>query len=98
MSFPVYQCQEWQCRYVSPENVCCVRPIGHAGEHLVERQPADAVEHELKCWPEFYKALVSGEKTFELRKNDRGFRVGDVLWLREWRRLAFSAPLGQYTG
>jgi hypothetical protein len=27
---------------------------------------------------------MSGEKTFELRKNDRRFKVGDVLRLREW--------------
>lgn len=40
--------------------------------------------HELKCWPDFYKRVVSGEKTFELRKDDRGFRGGDQLWLREW--------------
>jgi hypothetical protein len=41
-------------------------------------------EHELKVWPEFWDALASGEKTFELRKDDRGFRAGDVLYLREW--------------
>jgi hypothetical protein len=40
--------------------------------------------HELKSWPEFFKPIMSGEKTFELRKNDRRFKVGDVLRLREW--------------
>jgi hypothetical protein len=40
--------------------------------------------HELKTWPEFYDALASGRKTFELRKNDRDFRVDDYLTLREW--------------
>ena len=57
-------------------------------------------EHELKCWPEFYTALVSGEKTFELRFDDRGFRVGDVLWIREWRRLRIvdGKAEGEYTG
>jgi hypothetical protein len=42
--------------------------------------------HELKVWPEFYTRLVSGEKRFELRKDDRGFHGGDVLYLREWSK------------
>lgn len=41
-------------------------------------------QHELKTWPEFFEPILSGDKTFELRHNDRGFRVGDILWLREW--------------
>lgn len=40
--------------------------------------------HDLKCWPEFYAAIQSGAKRFEVRENDRDFRVGDVLILREW--------------
>lgn len=40
--------------------------------------------HELKILPQFFDAVVRGEKTFELRKNDRGFRVGDRLILKEW--------------
>jgi hypothetical protein len=40
--------------------------------------------HELRSWPEFFNPLLTGEKTFELRKNDRDFKVGDELLLREW--------------
>lgn len=40
--------------------------------------------HELKCWLEFFQHVKSGRKTFEYRKNDRDFAVGDVLHLREF--------------
>ena len=43
-----------------------------------------AATHKLKCWPEYFSALLDGTKTFEVRKHDRGFEVGDVLWLCEW--------------
>jgi hypothetical protein len=39
--------------------------------------------HELKIQPQYFKAVVSGKKNFELRKNDRGFKVGDILILKE---------------
>ena len=40
--------------------------------------------HELKTWPEYFGHLVSGRKTFELRRNDRAYREGDTLHLREY--------------
>ncbi len=40
--------------------------------------------HELKTWPESFRAVRAGAKTHEVRKNDRDFRVGDVLVLWEW--------------
>ena len=38
--------------------------------------------HDLKILPEYFKSVIEGEKSFEVRKNDRGFKVGDklVLW------------------
>jgi len=47
--------------------------------------------HELKCLPNFYSQVVNGFKTFEVRKDDRGFLHGDVIHLQE-----FSS--GQYSG
>lgn len=43
-------------------------------------------EHELKCWPEFFGPVSGGEKTFELRRDDRDppYMTADVLRLREW--------------
>lgn len=40
--------------------------------------------HELKTWPIYFNHLVAEEKTFEVRNNDRNFRQGDILVLREW--------------
>jgi hypothetical protein len=42
------------------------------------------MKHELKCWPIYFTTILSGTKTFEVRKNDRGYQVGDELLLREW--------------
>jgi hypothetical protein len=40
--------------------------------------------HELKILPKYFEAVISGEKTFEIRKNDRTFRKGDFLALNEY--------------
>ncbi len=40
--------------------------------------------HCLKTWPDLFKDIVSGIKTFDIRRNDRGFKVGDVLVMQEY--------------
>lgn len=45
--------------------------------------------HELKILPQYYCRVADGSKTFEVRKNDRGFQQGDSVLLREWEE-----PLG----
>lgn len=40
--------------------------------------------HELKTWPAYYRQVVGGFKTFEIRKNDRDYAVNDTLKLLEW--------------
>lgn len=40
--------------------------------------------HALKTLPKYFEAVRKGDKTFELRENDRDFKVGDYLALNEW--------------
>ena len=42
------------------------------------------VDHELKILPKYFKPVIEREKTFELRKNDRNFCVGDEFALLEF--------------
>lgn len=42
------------------------------------------MNHNLKIWPQYYCRVADGTKTFEVRKNDRGFQPGDVVVLNEW--------------
>jgi hypothetical protein len=43
------------------------------------------VEHTLKSWPQFFEAILGGSKTHDLRRaDDRDFRVGDSILLREF--------------
>ncbi len=46
---------------------------------------------QIKIKPEYYKAVLSGLKTFEIRKDDRNYQVGDTVCLNEWDG-------GDYTG
>ena len=49
--------------------------------------------HEVKIWPRYFDDVASGRMTHNLRKNDRGYRNGDRIVMREWRPAD-----GQYTG
>lgn len=39
--------------------------------------------HEIKCKPEYYQAIVNCAKRFEIRYNDRDYKVNDYLLIRE---------------
>ena len=47
--------------------------------------------HYIKILPEYYRAIERGDKTFEVRFNDRNYQKYDVLHLQEWMN-------GDYTG
>ena len=49
--------------------------------------------HELKTIPPHFGEMKEGFKRWELRRDDRGFRVGDLLHLLEW-----DAVRSQHTG
>lgn len=49
--------------------------------------------HELKTWPGPFEAMWQEQKRFEVRRDDRGFEVGDRLHLREW-----NPATSDYTG
>lgn len=55
-----------------------------------DREP---MEHEVKIWPEYFMPLVELKKRAEFRYNDRDYREGDTLKLREWSPLTKT-----YTG
>lgn len=49
--------------------------------------------HELKTWTEYFGMVLAGHKNFELRKNDRDFKLGDELILKE-----FDPKTNEYSG
>lgn len=48
--------------------------------------------HEIKIKPEYYVAVISGKKTFEIRWNDGKYEVGDHVILTEWNE---DGPTGR---
>ena len=49
--------------------------------------------HQVKSWPEYFGPISHHTKTFDLRKDDRGYTLGDVITFEEFR-----PGVGEYTG
>lgn len=52
--------------------------------HDLTLPPYRSRVHSVKVWPEFFQALWTGAKSFEIRLNDRNYAVGDYLDLHEY--------------
>lgn len=49
--------------------------------------------HHLKAWRETFEPILSGDRTFDLRLDDRAFKVGHLIEFQEWDPIA-----KRYTG
>lgn len=54
-------------------------------EHLPSEGNIEHKQHELKIVASDYEDVISGKKSFELRKNDRGYKQGDNLKMLEFK-------------
>jgi hypothetical protein len=59
-------------------------PIRKIAEDFRIPEQRHPTVHHLKCRCLFYEDILSGKKTFEIRRNDRNYQVGDILMLKEW--------------
>lgn len=65
-------------------------------ERKMQELPSDRIEnktkvHTIKLAKMYYEDVKSGKKSFELRKNDRGYKQGDILRMLEYAE-------GEWTG
>lgn len=66
--------------------------------------------HDLKLNELYYDSVREGRKTFEVRKNDRGYQNNDTVTLKEWSheqgysgreldfRIGYVLPLDKFYG
>lgn len=63
--------------------------------------------HQIKLAAMFFDDVASGRKSFEIRKNDRGYKVGDILEMMEFKsgketermvRVKVTYMIEEYTG
>ena len=85
-----YSCQKYKdCNVKTGTCQKCDQYINKAEaektEHLPSEGDTEHKQHEIKIVASYYEDVVSGKKSFELRKNDRGYKQGDSLKMLEFK-------------
>ena len=94
---PDYGPKQWKALEVAGLRTPKVEGLRHMNFDFSDFTPVEqemsTTTHQLKSWTRFFRPIVSGDRTHELRRNDRNYGVGDLLILRE-----FDPEAGAYTG
>lgn len=85
-----YSCQNYKdCNVKTGTCQKCDQYINKADAEKMEHLPSEGntehKQHEVKLAASYYEDVVSGKKSFELRKNDRGYKQGDSLKMLEFK-------------
>lgn len=85
-----YSCQKYKdCNVKTGTCQKCDQYINKAEAEKMEHLPSEGniehKQHELKIVASDYEDVISGKKSFELRKNDRGYKQGDSLKMLEFK-------------
>lgn len=52
--------------------------------------------HRVKCYARFFTLAEKGEKCFEVRRNDRDYKAGDLIELNETRNAEYTGRAALY--
>lgn len=85
-----YSCQKYKdCNVKTGTCQKCDQYINKAEAEKMEHLPSEGntehKQHEVKIVASYYEDVVSGKKSFELRKNNRGYKQGDSLKMLEFK-------------
>lgn len=90
-STPIKEVEDasFQFRTLLLQTASACRIIGEIlrSEQPSSRPPIEAQgfsSHNLKTWPSGFRAIWEDRKRYEIRQNDRDYKVGDILYLLEY--------------
>jgi hypothetical protein len=55
-------------------------------------------EHKVKCLRAYFWAIDRGDKTFDVRRDDRGYQKGDKIIFKLWETPSKAYPQGRFDG